>query len=460
MTDRAATDPFSKRIPRGRLSRRALAAVLLGLAAFLAFRFFTPTFQETVAEIEGLGGIVVREWQDVPDWMPTWVPDGLRQFFRLEQNVEVSISAVKSREDARAIIRLLPRISHIKRLWIENTGLRDEDLALLASVPEIEHLVVRDVPVRGSFLRSLAGHGKLRNLWLRSEHWDQSLPRGLAELPRSIVNLQLYGNGATDAVIPQLAKLHQLESLALSDTSLTGSTLKQLQSLPRLASLVLYRCPVTDEHVSQLASLSSLNDIGLSQTLITDKGLRELAVLSGLRRLWLDKTMVTGSGFNVPSSFPAVEAIFLQGCPVTDAGLESISHLSNLDHLLLSQTEITDAGLASLSRLPKLQRLDLDGTMVSGAGFNGVVFPQLQFLSLRETAITDKDLMSLSGIPINLLWLEKTRISDAGIDALLAIPSLVFVWLDGTEITDSGRIRLQAARPKLRIESPVSPVPE
>jgi uncharacterized membrane protein len=103
----------------------------------------------------------------------------------------------------------------------------------------------------------------------------------------------------------------------------------------------------------------------------------------------------------------------------------------HVGELSLARTKIGDATAETLARMPKLTRLDL-----------------------RATAITDAGVEKLRGASaLSELNLSQSAVSDASIDALASLTGLkrLFVWR--TAISVTGRERLLAARPELKLET-------
>jgi uncharacterized membrane protein len=78
------------------------------------------------------------------------------------------------------------------------------------------------------------------------------------------------------------------------------------------------------------------------------------------------------------------------------------------------------------------------------------VAANLRWLDLAGTKISDAGLAQLAAMPnLARLHLERTAITDAGLARLAALPQLEYLNLHGTQITDSGLTQLQSL-PKLK----------
>ena len=64
--------------------------------------------------------------------------------------------------------------------------------------------------------------------------------------------------------------------------------------------------------------------------------------------------------------------------------------------------------------------------------------PEVIWLNLAGTEISDDGLKSLDGMPLEKLHLEKTKIGDAGLAHLKSFKDLEYLNLYGTKVTDAG----------------------
>ena len=115
----------------------------------------------------------------------------------------------------------------------------------------------------------------------------------------------------------------------------------------------------------------------------------------------------------------------IAGTNFSDAELAKLAMLGpNLRWLDLAGTAVTDAGLAQLASMPNLTRLHLERTGVSDAGLAHV------------TGLTDLEYLNLYG----------TAISDAGLDQLQTIPKLKQIYVWQTKVTPEGAKAFAGAR--------------
>jgi internalin A len=147
----------------------------------------------------------------------------------------------------------------------------DAELAILASVPLIEDLRLRETRITDAGLCHLRRFSRLRVLWLR-------------------------GTAITDAGVDDLRALTTLTYLDLGDTKITDAGIAALQPLQQLRGLALNHTQVTDKGVAQLKQLPNLEHLTLDFTNITDNALVHLRGMPQLKVLFVRETKVTRRG--------------------------------------------------------------------------------------------------------------------------------------------------------------------
>ncbi len=115
---------------------------------------------------------------------------------------------------------------------------------------------------------------------------------------------------------------------------------------------------------------------------------------------------------------------------INDESLRTIASVGpQVAWLNLGKTRVTDSGLANLSQFPEMRRLHLDRTKIGDAGMAHVArLPKLEYLNLYDTGVT-----------------------DTGFSQLAASPSLQKIYAGKTKVTEAGVAKLQSARPGIEI---------
>jgi hypothetical protein len=150
----------------------------------------------------------------------------------------------------------------------------DRMLAILPFCPGVKEL---NIPPMSDYRRRLARVAK--SPWIISLDLSNSDIKDddLAVLANmtQLEYIYLEGNPKlTDAGIAHLAKCTKLRHLELNQTSVTGTGFAALAGCQELRTIDLTQCPVTDETVVQIPRFAVLDNIYLGGTQITDTGAR------------------------------------------------------------------------------------------------------------------------------------------------------------------------------------------
>ncbi|MCM2371663.1 leucine-rich repeat domain-containing protein [Aporhodopirellula aestuarii] len=130
---------------------------------------------------------------------------------------------------------------------IDQGVVTDQGLAVIAQLPDLEHLRLRLSPITDEGIRSLAGCDKL---WLLN-------------LPHCRVS---------SAGIRSLKKLPKLKQLRLGSPNLNNECCRAIAELTTLRGLHLIGVPVTDEGIKVLTTLPRLESLYLDDSAITESG--------------------------------------------------------------------------------------------------------------------------------------------------------------------------------------------
>ena len=124
----------------------------------------------------------------------------------------------------------------------------------------------------------------------------------------------------------------------------------------------------------------------------------------------------------------------------SDVNLECLEAFPQLRWLFVFGTQVTDAGLERLKGLPQLQRLDLGKTKITDRGLECLEgLTQLRQLELACTNVTDAGLEHLKGLSqLQELHLGNTKVTDVGLQHLEGLSQLQSLDLNDTQITDAG----------------------
>jgi hypothetical protein len=303
-------------------------------------------------------------------------------------------------------------------------------------------LKLRDRPVTDEDLQSMAGLINLRNL-------------------------DLSGTRVTDAGLPTLLAFRFVVSVDLSRTAVTGKGLSQLTPLTLLTRLRLAGSKVDDAGLAGLVGVPKVSELDLSDTEISASGIDRLKVLSRLGTLNIARTKITGkaapqlaavgvgeldlSGIALSNEelltlvnakprvdpgrpppggpirmAPAPTKLTLRGAnpSITDETLQALAKRNDVNLLVTTADPAADPALAIPEDVedgqPDKSVLDLSGSKVTDAGLKHVsALPTVRGLYLKETAVTDAGLKHLSAFAnMRVLDLRNTKVTDAGVAEL------------------------------------------
>ncbi len=201
---------------------------------------------------------------------------------------------------------------------------RDEDLARLVDVPNVEAITFDRQFVHPSALAFLPKMNSLRALCFTFGcPVNDEVVRIVSEC-RGIDRLVVFAGDISSDGAAQLAKLTSLRELFLVSPRTTDKGVAALSVLANLEELRLPVAKVTDSAVPRLAKLSKLRELGINGSPITDKGLGSLAKLGKLRKLDISGTRITDKGLPSLAKLQSLEVLDVRGTGVTEAGVRSL----------------------------------------------------------------------------------------------------------------------------------------
>ncbi len=256
------------------------------------------------------------------------------------------------------------------------------DLSVVASLPDVARLYVRQGNMDGRGLAHLSSLTRLDVLWLS----DCSLTT--TDLSRTPLagRLKCLGmNSATvnDAVLTYVAKLTSLEQLSIWNAAISDEGVESISRCTGLRSLELVHCPT-----------------------ITDKGYARLGALKSLRHLWLDPATLDPAAMAVFAELPQLETLHLCYLPPGTDRLRSFQELTALKILMLYECQVTDAEMIYLQGMRQLEHLALGWSSITDEALGNLCsFKQLKKLELITRNTTDAGIEHLQ----KLNWLEAPR---------------------------------------------------
>jgi Leucine-rich repeat (LRR) protein len=182
--------------------------------------------------------------------------------------------------------------------------------------------------------------------------------------------------------------------------------------------------------------------------------------MSQLKSLILGRSQFTGAGLKELRSLKLTTLAVMP--VVNDDDMVHLREMSSLVHLTLSDTNIGNEGLEHLQHLP-LQYLFLNNTKVSDAGLIHLKrMTSLGVLDLRNTDVSEEGLKHLEGLTfLRTLNLDGTVVKDADLKHFKSLTRLTSLTLGNTPVTAKGKADLQdtlGAKCDIKIDpTPTSP---
>jgi len=185
------------------------------------------------------------------------------------------------------VLNCLAAIPELRRLYLRNLPISDEQLLQLRQLPQLQQLSLENVPVTDQGLWTLAEYDSLESLWLLKVSVCGEGVAALGGLPK-LKELALLTDCMTQSGLEAVTTLRQLEALAIGDVSSLsiGSGLSQMPNLSRLA---LVRATLTADDVQKLCASARLEDLELLRANLAIDAFRPMAEMSALQTLYLGR---------------------------------------------------------------------------------------------------------------------------------------------------------------------------
>ena len=260
----------------------------------------------------------------------------------------------------------------------EANNATDENLRLIAQLPEVERVMLYKGKVTADGLASLASLPKLRNLDIYATDVPADAFAVLPKLPQ-LKFLSLGNYPVTDEVIGYAGQIKGLKTFNHNQSAMTpAGFLTFLNGVESLEQLTLFGDFVDDacmKRIGQmkdlkrfwtnskkvtsagwvhLAGLTKMGDLFLSETNFGDDDIRVLEVMKDLKNLGLNKTQITDAGMPSLAGLTNLHDLGLEGTRITDAGMAALKGMTELDNLYVGMTEVTAKGLAVVPRKERM----------------------------------------------------------------------------------------------------------
>jgi Leucine-rich repeat (LRR) protein len=139
-------------------------------------------------------------------------------------------------------------------------------------------------------------------------------------------------------------------------------------------------------------------------------------------------------------TFESIRLIRKTDNPLTDSDLETLGLITELRSLFIGDAGITDEGLRQILHLGSLRHLSLSNCGgITDECLEHLVKLPLSILEIENTRITDQGLEHLGRLTsLNILNLKNVNITDQGLPHLESLSKLTSLTIEGSSITDDG----------------------
>jgi Leucine-rich repeat (LRR) protein len=176
---------------------------------------------------------------------------GLTHLAALDQLDELNLNGTKV--SAAGVVSFVKGRKRLRRLELTDVPLRDDDLAALKELTELRVLSLRGTQVSDKGAVNLKAFTKVRTL-----------------------NLSTREGLITDAALPHLKSLTDLEYLDLDRTGISDAGLEHLKALRNLRGLQVAFTTVSDAGLVHLEALPNLKELNARGTKVTQAGVDKL----------------------------------------------------------------------------------------------------------------------------------------------------------------------------------------
>lgn len=386
-------------------------------------------------------------------------------------------------------ISSLRQCANLMGLELGNTQITDEALQDISSLKQLIQLNVGGTRVTEHGLEQLDQLPKLEKVALWGiEISDAGVMRLIEKHPR-LDRLDLGSTQVTDAIIPSVLTLKNLQGLIINMTSISGRGYDTLRAaFPNAGILWQEQNHEVANSILSAGGEVTLRVVGAEQDQILAKPASLPKELFRIRSLRIGVQDTKPDHFdehfgramgNLFGGYPTTEQAFgdltvleFSGLWFTDAYMQPLrrsehpdvmrawswhpevpTQMSWLRELSLAKTAITDDALAQLGYFKQLHKLDLSGTNLRGSGLKHLKeLSELRELNLACPMLTEAFLPALQELPLlRRLSLANTAITDDAVTVLAKISGLEELDVTGTKLSADGVARLKTALPDSKI---------
>lgn len=255
----------------------------------------------------------------------------------------------------------------------EASNATDENLRLIAQLPELERVYVYKGKVTADGLAALAALPKLRYL-------------------------QMYATDMPAGALAVLPKLPQLKSLSLGEYQVTDEVLDYAGQNKGLKTFDHTKSAITTEGFQRfLIAVDGLEQLTLFGDYVDDACLKRIGEMKEMKRFWTNSKKVTSTGWNHLAGLHKMQDLNLSETTFDDENMGVLKQMTDLRTLILNKTRISDIGMPSLAGLSKMHDLGLEGTKITDTGMAAV--KEMTELDNLFVGMTDVTAQGLALVP-------------------------------------------------------------
>ena len=275
----------------------------------------------------------------------------------------------------------------------EANNATDENLRLIAQLPEVERVMVYKGKFSADGLTPLLALPKLRYLQMYATDVP---PAAFAVLPKmpQLRHLSLGNYTVTDEILGYAGQIKGLRGFDHTTSATTpAGFLKFLNGVESLEQLTLFGDYVDDACMMRIGQMKDLKRFWTNSKAVTSAGWVHLAGLTKMEDLFLSETNFGDDDIRVLEGMKDLQSLILNKTKISDAGMPSLAGLTKLHDLVLEGTKITDKGMAAVKEMTELDNLYVGMTDVTAKGL--AVVPRkerMQMMRAGKGAMTAKQL--------------------------------------------------------------------
>ncbi len=255
----------------------------------------------------------------------------------------------------------------------EANNANDENLRLIAQLPDVERVYLYKGKISADGLSALASLPKLRRL-------------------------SIYKTDVSPDAFAALVKLPQLKYLSLGDYPVTDEILGYAGQIKGLKGFDHTRSEITPTgFLKFLNGVESLEQLTLFGDFVDDACMQRIGQMKEMQRFWTDSEKITSAGWVHLAGLTKMQDLFLSNTNFGDDDTRALEGMQDLMYLGLNKTKIGDAGMPSLAGLTKLHDLGLDGTKVTDRGM--AALKEMTELKNLYVGMTDVTATGLAVVP-------------------------------------------------------------